>query len=134
MERNRKGRFSTTDSQFTHLNSNLSEPSSPLKIFPISRSLCVGLVFSKAIRPQSSPYQSVKAGPRRNVECLNRHDLARIPRLEKAEFMDTDAILSHATAELSMPRPDCAKALAHIVQDRDKILDLAETLKEAEPI
>ena len=123
MERNRKGRFSPTVWRFTQLNINLSEPYSPLKKLPISRSLCFRLVFSYAIRPQSSPYQTVKAGPYPNVECLNHHDLARMPRLENAVLLDIDAILSHATPGFSMPNPELAKALAHTFQARDKILE-----------
>jgi len=46
-----------------------------------------------------------------------------MPRLENADFLEIDAILNHATAECSMPRPDRAKALALIVQVRDKILE-----------
>ena len=57
-----------------------------------------------------------------------------MPRLENAVLLDIDAILSHATPGFSMPNPELAKALAHTFQARDKILDLAETLKEAEPI
>ena len=90
MERNRKGRFSPTVWRFTQLNMNPSEPYSPLKKFPISRSRCSSLVFSYAIRPQSSPYQTVKAEPRPNVECLNLYDLARMPRLENADFLEIE--------------------------------------------
>ena len=52
--------------------------------------------------------------------------LAPPPPNPKPKLLDIDAILRHATAELSMPSPDLAKALAHIEQARDKILDLAE--------
>ena len=50
----------------------------------------------------------------------------------KAEFLDVDAILSHATAELSMPSPDLARAKAKIKEARDMILDLAEGLEDVE--
>ena len=50
----------------------------------------------------------------------------------KEELLDIDAILSLATAELSMPSPDLAKALAHIDQARGKILNLAKGLEGVE--
>lgn len=46
----------------------------------------------------------------------------------KEELLDIDAILSLVTAELSMPTPDLAKAMAALDQARGKILDLAEGL------
>ena len=45
------------------------------------------------------------------------------------ELLDIDTILSHATAELSMPSPDLAKARGSIDQARGKILNLAEGLE-----
>ena len=50
----------------------------------------------------------------------------------KPELLGIDAILSHATAELSMPNPDLAKALAHVDEARGKILGLAEGLEGVE--
>jgi hypothetical protein len=50
----------------------------------------------------------------------------------KAELLDIDAILSHATAELSMPNPDLATVRAKVDEARDMILDLAEGLEGVE--
>jgi len=50
----------------------------------------------------------------------------------KAELLDIDAILSHATAELSMPSPDLARARAKIKEARLMILNLLEGLEEVE--
>ena len=52
----------------------------------------------------------------------------------KQELLDIDAILSIATAQLSQPNPDIAKARAAVDQARDKILDLPGGLEEAEKI
>jgi len=51
----------------------------------------------------------------------------------KHELLDIDAILSHATAELSMPSPDLKNIWTAVEEARDKILDLAEGL-EAEKV
>jgi len=48
----------------------------------------------------------------------------------KNTLLDIDAILSHATAELSMPQPDCAKARENVDTARDMVLELAENLFE----
>ena len=44
------------------------------------------------------------------------------------------AILSHATAELSMPNPDLATVRAKIDEARDQILNLAEGLEGMEKV
>mgnify|MGYP001549224359 FL=1 len=48
----------------------------------------------------------------------------------KNALLDIDALLSNATAELSMPKPDCEKARRGIDVARDKLLNLAESLSE----
>jgi hypothetical protein len=55
------------------------------------------------------------------------HDQVRI-----SIFYQTNAILSLATAELSMPSPDIAKVRAAVDQARDKILNLAEGLDDSQ--
>ena len=50
----------------------------------------------------------------------------------KEELLDIDAILSLATATLSMPKPDISKARANIEQAREKLLNLAEGLEDSQ--
>ena len=50
----------------------------------------------------------------------------------KEELLDIDAILSHATAALSMPVPDIEKARLRIEQAREQILNLAEGLENTQ--
>ena len=50
----------------------------------------------------------------------------------KAELLDIDAILSTATAELSMPNPDISKVRAAVDQAREKLLNLAEGLDDSQ--
>ena len=50
----------------------------------------------------------------------------------KEELLDIDAILSLATATLSMPNPDIKKALSNIEQAREKLLNLAEGLEDSQ--
>jgi hypothetical protein len=50
----------------------------------------------------------------------------------KEELLDIDAILSHATAELSMPNPDIEKARLSIKQARKQLLNLAEGLENTQ--
>lgn len=53
-----------------------------------------------------------------------------IPYMKNA-LLDIDAILSNATAELSMTQPDCSKARKGIEVARKKLLDLVEGLSES---
>jgi hypothetical protein len=48
----------------------------------------------------------------------------------KNTLLDIDAILSHVTAELSMPQPKCEKAREDVDAARDMLLELAENLSE----
>ena len=50
----------------------------------------------------------------------------------KEELLDIDAILSLATAALSWPNPEIAKALSNIEQAREKLLNLAEGLEDSQ--
>lgn len=50
----------------------------------------------------------------------------------KEELLDIDAILSLATAALSMQTPDIAKARLNIEQAREQILNLAEGLENTQ--
>ena len=68
-----------------------------------------------------------------NHERLHHHFPPRIFFYHmKDELVDIDAILSHATAELSIPSPDIAKIRAAVDQAREKILDLAEGLEDSQ--
>jgi hypothetical protein len=50
----------------------------------------------------------------------------------KEELLDIDAILSIATAALSMPNPDIKKAIFNIEQAREQLLNLAEGLENTQ--
>ena len=50
----------------------------------------------------------------------------------KEELLDIDAVLSLATAALSMPKPDIKKAKSNIKQARDQLLNLAKGLEDSQ--
>jgi hypothetical protein len=50
----------------------------------------------------------------------------------KQALLEVDAILSCVVADLSMPTADATKARAEINLARDKILDLAQGIEEAQ--
>jgi len=58
--------------------------------------------------------------------------LPEIWRNMKEELLDIDAILSIATAALSMPNPDIKKAIFNIEQAREQLLNLAEGLENTQ--
>jgi len=49
----------------------------------------------------------------------------------KEELLNIDAILSLATASLSMPKPDIERAMLKIEQAREQLLNLAEGLENS---
>jgi hypothetical protein len=50
----------------------------------------------------------------------------------KEELLDIDAILSLATASLSMPNPNIERARLKIEQAREQLLNLAEGLENTQ--
>jgi hypothetical protein len=52
----------------------------------------------------------------------------------KTVLLDADAVLSNATAELSMPSPDVQKAKRAVDVARDMILKLAEDQEGKDPL
>ena len=65
---------------------------------------------------------------REMMDALRKNDVEEF----KEELLDIDAILSLATATLSMPKPDISKARANIEQAREKLLNLAEGLEDSQ--
>jgi len=52
----------------------------------------------------------------------------------KATLLEIEAVLSNATAELSMPKPNMEKAKLGIEVAREKLLDLAEKQSGRDPL
>ena len=52
----------------------------------------------------------------------------------KTALLEIEAVLSNATAELSMPNPDAEKARLGIEVAREKLLNLAENQRGRDPL